>query len=131
MSLAQSFKSIFVGKGSYTDMGDRYPVLDRNHQSNIKGMYVVGDISGTPDIKAAINSGFDLATHLASLSRPAVGPADCEVLIIGGGPAGVTIAIELQKRGIPYLHPGAQAAVQLDCNIGQLPQIVPRRDRIK
>lgn len=84
-------------------MGDRYPVLDKNRQSNIKGMYVVGDISGTPDIKAAINSGFDLATHLASLSRPAVGPADCEVLIIGGGPAGVTIAIELQKRGIPYL----------------------------
>ena len=103
MSLTQSIKSAFIGRGSYTDMGDRYPVLDKNRQSNITGMSVVGDIAGTPDIKAAINSGLDLATYLASLPRPAIGPADCEVLIIGGGPAGVTVAIELEKRGISYL----------------------------
>ena len=65
-----------MGKGSVTDMGDRYPVLDQKRQSNIKDLYVVGDIAGTPDIKAAINSGFDLGTHLASLRRPAIGPAD-------------------------------------------------------
>lgn len=101
--MLQNVKSVFVGKGSYTDMGNRYPVLDRNSQSNIEGLFVVGDIAGTPDIKAAINSGHDLASHLVSLPRRAAGPADCEVLIIGGGPAGVTIAMELEKRGISYL----------------------------
>ena len=99
----RSFKSVFVGRGSYTDMGDRYPVLDKNRQSNIKSLYVVGDIAGTPDIKAAIDSGYKLAGHIASLPRPAMGPADCEVLIIGGGPAGVTVAIDMEKRGISYL----------------------------
>jgi len=119
-------------------MGDRYPVLDKNHQSNIKGLYVVGDIAGTPDIKAAINSGQHLAEHLAGEDRlepigshgrrefkplphgrgseksdrtrqycfaagGAPGQADCDVLIIGGGPAGVTIAMELDRRGISYL----------------------------
>lgn len=103
MNLIQPFKSLFIGKGSYTDMGDRYPVLDRDRQSNIEGLYVVGDIAGTPDIKAAINSGFELATHLVSLPRPTLDPADCEVLVIGGGPAGVTIARELGKRGISHL----------------------------
>ena len=92
----RSFKSVFVGKGSYTDMGDRYPVLDKHRQSNIKGLYVVGDIAGTPDIKAAIDSGYKLAGHIASLPRPAIGQADCEVLIIGGGPAGVPIATDLE-----------------------------------
>ncbi|MEE9293942.1 MAG: NAD(P)-binding domain-containing protein [Phycisphaerae bacterium] len=103
MNPTRFLKTTFVGKGSYTDMGDRYPVLDKNRQSNIKDLYVVGDIAGTPDIKAAINSGHQMATHLASLPRPAIGPADCEVLIIGGGPAGVSAAIELEKRGVSYL----------------------------
>ena len=95
--------SFFIGKGSFTDMGDRYPILDKNQQSSIKGLYVVGDIGGTPDVKAAINSGHELACHLASSPRLDVGPADCEVLIIGGGPAGVTVAMELQKCGISYV----------------------------
>ena len=103
MNAWSSIASMFVGKGSFTDMGDRYPILDKNQQSSIKGLYVVGDIGGTPDVKAAINSGHELASHIASSPRPNVGPADCEVLIIGGGPAGVTIAMELQKRGIAYV----------------------------
>ena len=103
MKLTESIKSTLVGKGSFTDMGDQYPVLDKHGQSNIKGLFVVGDISGTPDIKAAINGGVELAEHLGELPRPAIGPADCEVLIIGGGPAGVTVATQLQQRGVSYL----------------------------
>ena len=38
MKLNGAFKSVLVGKGSYTDMGDRYPVLDKNRQSNIEGL---------------------------------------------------------------------------------------------
>ena len=67
--MLKSLTSMFVGKGSFTDMGDRYPVLDRHGQSNIEGLWVVGDISATPDIKAAINGGAELADHLASLPR--------------------------------------------------------------
>ncbi len=101
--MLKSLTSMFVGKGSFTDMGDRYPLLDRHGQSNIEGLWVVGDISATPDIKAAINGGVELADHLASLPRTPDGRADCEILIIGGGPAGFTVALELHKRGIPYL----------------------------
>ena len=50
MKLTESIKSTLVGKGSFTDMGDQYPVLDKHGQSNIKGLFVVGDISGTPDL---------------------------------------------------------------------------------
>ncbi len=98
-----TLKSLLVGKNSFTDMGDRYPVLDRNLQSNIKSLYVVGDIAGTPDIKAAINAGHRLAGHLAAKGNRTPVQADCDVLIIGGGPAGVTVATELDRRGVSYL----------------------------
>ncbi len=83
-------------------MGDRYPILDARGQSNIKDLWVVGDIAGTPDIHAAIRGGTKLADTLASLPRPTLQTADCEVLIVGGGPAGVSVAMALQQRGIPY-----------------------------
>lgn len=93
----------FRGKDSFFHTGDRYPILKRNNESNIKGLYVIGDISGTPDIKAALNSGYRVAHHIASLPRKDDGPCDYEAIIVGGGPAGVNAAIELQKLGVSYL----------------------------
>ena len=38
MNAWSSIASMFVGKGSFTDMGDRYPILDKNQQTSIKGL---------------------------------------------------------------------------------------------
>jgi hypothetical protein len=63
-----------VGEDSIFDMGDRYPVLSRRYESSIEGLFVVGNLTGSPDIKAALNAGHDVAHHIAGLS-PAGGGA--------------------------------------------------------
>jgi NosR/NirI family transcriptional regulator, nitrous oxide reductase regulator len=88
----------FTKPGSVFDVGPRFPVLDRNWQSSIPGLYMAGDVTGTPDIKAAINAGAEIARHLLGQRIVCKPPCDVHVLIIGGGPGGVSAALEFEKR---------------------------------
>ena len=36
------------------DMAQRRPALQKDHQSNIPGLYVIGDLAGAPVIKLAM-----------------------------------------------------------------------------
>ncbi len=83
--------------GSVWDMGPRFPVLDSNRQSSIPGLYLAGDVTGTPDIKAAINAGAEVARHIMSQELRCKPPCDAHVLILGGGPTGVSAALEFEK----------------------------------
>ena len=85
--------------GGVFDMGPRFPVLDENRQSSIPGLYMAGDVSGTPDIKAAINAGAEVARHMLKQEIVCRPPCDMHVIIIGGGPAGVSAALEFEKGG--------------------------------
>ena len=85
-------------------MGPRLPVLDKNRQSSISGLYMAGDVTGTPDIKSAINQGAEIARHLLAQEIDCRPPCDAHVIIIGGGPAGVSAALEFERKG-----PGAVA----------------------
>ena len=89
--------SWFSKPGGIWDMGPRFPVLDGNRQSSIPGLYLAGDVTGTPDIKAAINAGAEVARHILSQDLKCKPPCDAHVLIIGGGPAGVSAALEFEK----------------------------------
>ncbi|MBI3664611.1 MAG: NAD(P)-binding domain-containing protein [Acidobacteria bacterium] len=81
-------------------MGPRYPVLDRWGQTNIRGLYLAGDVAGTPDIKAAINGGAAVARRLVA-EEPGEREPDVEydVIVVGAGPAGVSAAMELRRAG--------------------------------
>ncbi len=90
-------------RASWFDMGVRYPLLDANSESNIRGLFLAGDVSGTPDIKAAVNRGYDVAQHIIRTGVDCRPPCDAHVVIVGGGPAGISAAIELTKAGISNL----------------------------
>ncbi|MFB3154126.1 MAG: NAD(P)-binding domain-containing protein [Candidatus Acidiferrales bacterium] len=91
--------SWFTKPGSIFDMGPRFPLLDKRRQSSISGLYMAGDVIGTPDIKAAINAGAEVARHLLAQEIVCRPPCDAHVIIIGGGPAGVSAALEFEKAG--------------------------------
>jgi len=91
-----------AGKGSIFDMGDRFPVLSRNLESNIEGLFVAGNLTGSPDIKAALNQGYDVARHIAGLP-PAGEGCDYDAVIVGGGPAGLNAGLAFQRLGLRYL----------------------------
>ncbi|MBI1882767.1 MAG: NAD(P)-binding domain-containing protein, partial [Chlamydiae bacterium] len=100
-----TWKSLFTGKDSILEFGERYPVLTRHGESNIHNLFIIGNLSGEPDIKAALNQGVLAARYLYEkcLKGKKKEKDIWPVLIIGGGPAGVAAALELEKQGVDYL----------------------------
>lgn len=90
VSFVESVVSTFVGKGSFFDFGDRYPDLDGNNMSSVSGLYVIGNVAGTPDIRAALNAGSDLGRFMKRGDGlpPIREQCDYDVVIIGAGPGG-------------------------------------------
>lgn len=88
-------------------MTDRL-ALDADLQSqDVPGLYVVGDLTGLPLIRNAINQGAHaMRAAAASLARerPTAGLADAlDVVVIGAGPAGLSAALEAQVHGCKVL----------------------------
>ncbi len=78
------------------------PRLDDWRQSNVPGVYVVGDLGDAPIIKGAILQGWETGKRLAqSLGEPQ--GDGVEVVIVGGGPAGVAAAMALHEAGRRYV----------------------------
>lgn len=82
------------------DMPTRRPVLREHNQSSVDGVFIVGDLAGTPVIQLAIEQGEELAQYLdGQLKRPAANTAEWDVVVVGAGAAGLAVALRLQQRG--------------------------------
>jgi len=82
------------------------PVVDSHFQSSIRGIYIVGDVTGMPLVKVAANQGAQVVAHMdadRAFEPLADGGDALDLVIIGGGPAGVAAAIEAEKRGLRYV----------------------------
>ena len=79
----------------------------QNLQTNVKGIYMVGDISGVPLIKNAINEGkkaIDIIQEdFEGKNGPAPPAADYDVAIVGIGPGGLSAAVIAKQRGLKYI----------------------------
>jgi thioredoxin reductase (NADPH) len=81
------------------------PKRDQQFMTNVPGIYLIGDVSGVPLIKNAINEGAQVIESVqAALAREGAS-AECEydVAIIGLGPAGLSAALSAQQAGLRYL----------------------------
>ncbi|MEO8706390.1 MAG: NAD(P)-binding domain-containing protein, partial [Kofleriaceae bacterium] len=73
--------------------------LDETYESRtVPGLYVTGDVGGTPLIRNAINQG---ACAIRAIPRGK--GHDLDVVIVGAGPAGIAAALEAQLRGLRYV----------------------------
>jgi thioredoxin reductase/NAD-dependent dihydropyrimidine dehydrogenase PreA subunit len=80
------------------------PRVDAHFQSNVPGLYVVGELGGRGLIKNAVNEGRLAAEHAAaSLPAGAEDAVDVDVAVVGAGPAGLSAGLELHGRGLRYL----------------------------
>ncbi len=87
------------------DGPSRRPQLSAKFESNIPGLFVVGDLAGAPVIKLAMEQGCNVIEHIASLPRPDLPEADpavdhIDVLVIGAGAAGLNAALAARDRGL-------------------------------
>jgi pyruvate/2-oxoglutarate dehydrogenase complex dihydrolipoamide dehydrogenase (E3) component len=81
------------------------PLLKKHNESNIPGLYIIGDLAGAPVIKYAMAQGYEVIEHIAGLPD-AVGSPEKElfdVIIIGAGAAGLNAALQAKERGMRYL----------------------------
>jgi thioredoxin reductase/ferredoxin len=75
-----------------------------NLESNIPGLYIVGDLTGFPLIKTAINQGTELIDRLEKDVRRTSAPEGVyDLIIVGAGCAGLSAALRAQEKGLSYL----------------------------
>jgi len=83
------------------NMQQRRPALKAHNESNIPGVYVIGDLAGAPVIKLAMAQGFDVIEHIAAKPDARTGQPDgYDVMIVGAGAAGLNAALAAKEKGL-------------------------------
>lgn len=80
----------------------RGPIVDAHGRTNLPGVFVVGDLTGTPLLKFALDSGAAAAQAIADELRALAAPPEdlLDVAILGGGVAGLAAAVESARLGL-------------------------------
>jgi thioredoxin reductase len=99
--------AISVGKGSATNRVV-VPKVDANFETNVPGLYIVGELGGRALIKNAVNEGRVAAEHVVRVAarRRNASPstsAVADVAIVGSGPSGLSAGLVAHKAGLDYL----------------------------
>ncbi|MBI4815731.1 MAG: NAD(P)-binding domain-containing protein [Deltaproteobacteria bacterium] len=83
------------------------PKLTPDYESNVRGVYVVGDLADAPVIKIALGQGYDIANRLVDKDFGGKAPekqdgVDVDVCVVGAGPAGIGAALALMERNVSF-----------------------------
>ncbi len=97
-------KQFIDGILSSANMIQRRPELKANRESNISGLYVIGDLAGAPVIKLAMAQGYEVIEEIAAKRDAITHDRNMyDVLIVGAGAAGLNAALAAQEKGMRNL----------------------------
>ncbi len=88
------------------ERGVDIPLLRAGYESNVDGLFIVGELGGMGLIRNAMRQGQRAVESIAGvLARPGIAPASPEAvdtLIVGAGPAGIAAAVACVHREISF-----------------------------
>jgi putative YpdA family bacillithiol system oxidoreductase len=93
--------AIVIGFGTPRH-GEEIPWYDGDYQTNIPGLFIVGELGGIGLIKNAVTQAVR-AVEAIGASLKKVPLHDVDVVIVGAGPAGLTAALAAKERNLRYV----------------------------
>ena len=82
--------------------GVELPHVNELFETNLKGMYIAGELGGMGLIKNAVEQGKQASENIAK-SLQEKGKSEYDLIIIGSGPAGISAALTAKKNGLKTL----------------------------
>lgn len=79
--------------------GVELPHVDESFESNIKGMYIAGELGGMGLIKNSVEQGSQAIENMVRSKKPSKENV-IDVIIIGAGPAGISATLAAKKHGL-------------------------------
>jgi thioredoxin reductase len=97
-------KACIIINGTKKIPNRKVPSRNQRLMTNVPGVYMVGDVSGVPLIKNAINEGAQVIDYvIEDLQSQGDAKADYDVAIVGVGPAGLSATAIAKQRGLRYI----------------------------
>lgn len=85
------------------ERGQDLPEVDEAFESSRPGVYIVGELGGMGLLKNAINQGLQAAEAIGEVLKGSDPEGDAvDVVVVGGGPAGLATALGLKKEGLTF-----------------------------
>jgi len=82
---------------------EKLPEVRGDGSANVPGVYVVGDLTGVPLLKFALQTGSQVVQTIAADPALRASPrAGLDLVIIGAGVAGMAAAVEARKRRLSF-----------------------------
>jgi thioredoxin reductase (NADPH) len=79
--------------------GVHIPNVGADFQSNVEGMYIAGELGGMGLIANAVTQGIQAVGQLMR-GRPATPEGGVDLVVVGGGPAGIAAGLQAQSKGL-------------------------------
>lgn len=83
--------------------GMEMPRISTNYETNVSGLYIVGELGGMGLIRNATKQGRLAAEHALKKVHQQPGGADYDILIVGAGPAGFAASLACTAGRARYL----------------------------
>ena len=82
------------------------PVVSASFQSNVPGLYIAGELGGMGLVANAIEQGRQAIEAIArsdAIKGAEPAPGLYDVIIVGGGPAGISASLTAKQKGLSHL----------------------------
>jgi thioredoxin reductase/NAD-dependent dihydropyrimidine dehydrogenase PreA subunit len=87
----------------------KVPYVKENFETNVPGIFIVGELGGMGLIKTAINEGKLVNDHMKKRLESGHGNSTnghCDLIIVGAGPTGLSASLSAHRYGMRYLTLG-------------------------